>query len=345
VAALGRRALLVTDPGLQASGHVDLALAALGDRRVEARVAADVETNPTDEAVARAATAARAFDPDVVVALGGGTVMDSAKAINFLLTNAGAITDYWGYGKARSPLLPAVAVPATAGTGSDAQSFAVIADARTGRKMACGDPSARFRTVILDPSVASTAPPEVVATAGVDALSHAVESYVSTRATPVSRLYAAGAWRTLRSTLADFFAAPARLEIAGQMLLAAHLAGAAIEGSMLGAAHATANPLTARFRITHGVAVALMLPQVVRFNAETADGRYRELVKGGGEALASELVELRRRLGLAETLRDVGVPFETLAELATLAAREWTGSFNPRPLTHQDFLSLYEKAY
>ncbi len=136
-----------------------------------------------------------------------------------------------------------------------------------------------------------------------------------------------------------------RLKTRGNMLVGAHLAGAAIEASMLGAAHAGANPLTARFNLIHGIAVGLMLPHVVRFNAETAEAHYLELWPAGAEALATRVEELRRLAGLPGSIRECEVPRSSLPELAELATGEWTGDHNPRPLTAEDHLELYEAAY
>jgi alcohol dehydrogenase len=260
------------------------------------------------------------------------------------------MTDYRGYGKAARPLLPMIGIPTTAGTGSEAQSYALISHPVTHRKMACGDPKARFAEVILDPELLTTAPPPVTATAGLDALSHAVESYVSTAANPPSRLYAGEAFRLLSGALPALLGGgpPPAAWAAG--LWGAHLAGAAIEQSMLGAAHALANPLTARYGIEHGAAVSLGLPGVVRFNGAVAAKRYGELARAAGlvaidpvEAVATRIEELRALAGLPARLPQAGVPAGApLPELAREAAEQWTGRFNPRPVTEKELLELYE---
>jgi alcohol dehydrogenase len=233
-------------------------------------------------------------------------------------------------------MLPSIGVPTTAGTGSEAQSYALISHPETHAKMACGDPKARFREVILDPDLAASAPRPVAATAGIDAVSHAVESFVTTRGNDGSRKLAREAWRLLDGGLEAALAGDR--EAVGDTLLGAHLAGAAIEASMLGAAHACANPLTARFGVVHGVAVGLMLPHVVRFNGEEL---YRELRDG----LAARLEELRAAAGLPARLRDCGVAAASLPLLSEEAARQWTATFNPRPVTAADLLALYEEAF
>ena len=217
--------------------------------------------------VARGVRFAEELGPDSVIGLGGGSSLDCAKGINFLLTNGGAMADYQGYGKASRPLLPMIAVPTTAGTGSEAQSYAVIADAGTGLKMACGDAKAAFRVALLDPELTLSQPEGVTSAAGFDAIAHAVETAVTKRRTPVSTLFSHEAFRLLSTNYERVMTAPHDIDARGAMLLGAFYAGLAIEQSMLGAAHACANPLTARYKIAHGVALALLLPHVVQWNA------------------------------------------------------------------------------
>ena len=347
-ALAGPRALLVTDPGLVQAGLADRASRALQRAGLATTPFASVAENPTTEHVAAGVRHARAYGPiDLIVALGGGSAMDCAKGINFLLTNGGQMQDYRGYGKATQPMLPSIGVPTTAGTGSEAQSYALIACADTGTKMACGDRQARFHVAILDPTLLASAPQRVRTDAGMDALAHAVESYVSTRRTPLSQMFARQAYRLLAP---HYEAAVADPQNAAAMLLGAHLAGTAIENSMLGAAHATANPLTARYPLSHGCAVALMLPHVVRLNGPAVDDLYGELcaeiqLKGGALALAAHLEELCARAELPRRLAECQVAASDLPAMAQEAAGQWTGTFNPLPLQEADFLRLYETAF
>ena len=171
-----------------------------------------------------------------------------------------------------------IGIPTTAGTGSEAQSYAVIADARTHMKMACGDPSAAFRVAILDPELTLTAPPGVTAAAGIDAIAHAVETAVTTRRTPLSDTFSHQGWRLLSEGFERVVLHAADVEARAMMQIGAHFAGLAIEQSMLGAAHACANPLTARFGLSHGVALAILLPHVVRWNGRIALDGYAALL-------------------------------------------------------------------
>jgi alcohol dehydrogenase len=263
------------------------------------------------------------------------------------------MADYRGYGKTARPLLPMIGVPTTAGTGSEAQSYALIADAATHDKMACGDPSAAFRLAILDPELTTTQPRSVAATAGYDALSHAVESAVTASRTPLSRLYSREAFRLLDRHFERVLDEPLDLSARGAMLWGAHLAGAAIEASMLGATHACANPLSARYGTAHGVAIALLLPHVVRWNARAAAEGYAELLEAAGHEpgpdpagrLAERLLALAVKAGAPRGLRAAGVVEADLPGLADRAAEQWTGRFNPRPFDRAGALELYREAY
>ena len=348
------RPLLVTDRGLRDAGHVERALAQLRDAGVEAAVFDACEANPDGAMVDRGVEFAAACRPDGVIGLGGGSPLDCAKGINLLLTNGGTIADYKGYGLARKPLLPMIAVPTTSGTGSEAQSYAVIADSATHMKMACGDPKLAFAAAILDPGLTVSQPPAVTAAAGFDALAHAVETAVTTRRTPISTLFSHAAFRLLEPHYERTLADPGDVDARAAMQLGAFYAGVAIEHSMLGAAHACANPLTARYALTHGVALAILLPHVVRWNAEDGADLYRDLVGalppasrpgGAGDRLAPRLADAGRSGGFPPDLRTAGVPADDLPSLAEAAATQWTGTFNPRPFGVREALELYERAW
>ncbi|NOX53538.1 MAG: iron-containing alcohol dehydrogenase [Planctomycetes bacterium] len=351
------RALVVTDEGVRRAGHVDRAVASLRNAGVEVVVYDQVQSNPTTDDVDRAVAVAARERIDGLVGLGGGSSMDCAKGVNFLLTNGGRMEDYRGVGQATRPMLPMVAIPTTAGTGSEAQSFAVIADAKTHKKMACGDKKAACRVAILDPDLTRTMPRSVAATTGMDAISHAVESYVSTRRNGLSQMFARQAWRLLSAGFLRGVADPEDAAARAAMLLGAHLAGAAIENSMLGAAHALANPLTARFGLEHGAAVGVMLPHVVRFNASAVGDLYRDLVADAeliaadaepteaAGRLAEWLTEAAEAVGLSTDLKACGVDEQALPELAEDAAQQWTGRFNPRPVDVACLEELYRCAW
>jgi alcohol dehydrogenase len=345
------RPLIVADRGIRDVGYVADALRLLAARGISASAFDDFGENPDSAMVERGRGHAASLDVDSLIGLGGGSSLDCAKGINFLLTNGGSISDYRGYGKARRPLLPMIGIPTTAGTGSEAQSYAVVSDASTHMKIACGAPSAAFRVAILDPELTRSAPRHVTAMAGFDAIAHAVETAVTLRRTPLSAMYSQHAWRLLSHAYERVLEQPADIEARSAMQLGAHLAGAAIEQSMLGAAHACANPLTARYDIAHGLALGMLLPHVVRWNAARATG-YDTLVNTSPEAtsgnpanaLAQQLERLATAGGIRQRLRDRGVVEDDLPELAYQAAQQWTGTFNPRPFDAAGALEIYRAA-
>lgn len=345
-----RRVLVVTCSGVRNAGHGDLAMRSLARSSVDAWVFDGVHENPTTRDVNDGARLVKDHRVDCLVGLGGGSAMDCAKGINFVVTQGGRMEDYWGTGKATLPMLPSIGVPTTTGTGSEVQSYALISQEGTKVKMACGDKKAKFRIVILDPTLAATMPRPVAAVTGMDAMSHAVESYVATRRNPISQPLAREAWRLLESSFMDALESPVDEAARGRMLIGSMLAGASIEHSMLGAAHACANPLTSRHDVIHGAAVGLMLPPTVRFNAVEVGESYDTLHRGTpshdrGQSLHDRLCELRAHAGLPQTLRDAGVPRESLPALSAEAARQWTAAYNPRPVTERELLSLYEAAF
>jgi len=347
------RTLVVADPGIVAAGMAERARASLDAAGITSTVFDAFDANPDTAMVEAGRAAAAASGIDSIVAVGGGSSLDCAKGINFVLTNGGTMRDYRGFGKASKPMLPSIGIPTTAGTGSEAQSYALISDSETHAKMACGDAKAAFRIAILDPELTRTQPRVVAAIAGYDAISHAVESFVTRRRTEVSDLFARDAWRRLERHYERVLAAPDDAKARGAMLLGAHEAGIAIEQSMLGAAHACANPLTARYGTTHGIAIAVMLPHVVRWNAEAVGERYAELVRASGREvegdagaqLAAQLDALALAGGLPRSLRELNVPRDAFRELAADAATQWTGTCNPRPFDAADAAHLYERAF
>ena len=354
-----KKVLLVTDPGIAKAGHAEHVLKSLAADGVSAVVFDRVRENPTTRCVDDCLAVAKASGIEAIIGLGGGSSMDTAKGCNFLLTNGGQMRDYWGVGKATKPMLPLVAIPTTSGTGSECQSAALIADEATHQKMACLDPKAAARVAILDPALTLSQPPRVTACTGIDTIAHALETAVTKKRTAISRMFSHEAFKLLAPNFSRVIANPQDLEARGHMLLGAAFAGTAIENSMLGAAHSMANPLTAHYGVVHGQAVGMMLPHVIRFNAENEAARlgYAELasapeiacvsegVEQAVEALIREIQVLLELAKMPATLGECGVKQCDLPKLAAEAAKQWTATFNPRAVTEKDFLALYEAAF
>ena len=342
--ALGmRRVLVVSDPGIVAAGYVDRARGLLEAAGIASESFHAFSENPDGHMVEAGRIAAAAADSDGLVGLGGGSSMDCAKGINFVLTNGGCISDYRGYGKATRPMLPMIGVPTTAGTGSEAQTYALISDSRTHVKMACGDPKAAFATVLLDPELTVSQPAGVTAAAGYDAIAHAVETWVTRKRTADSDALSQAGWGLLTGAYERVLASPHNIDARGDMLLGAYYAGAAIERSMLGATHACANPLTARYGTIHGVAIAMLLRHVVRWNSGEAAiaTRYAELASNLEYRLGSLASAGQFPPGLAAA----GVSKDDVGMLAEAAAEQWTGAFNPRAFDAAGARQIYEMAW
>jgi len=352
------KVLLVTDQGIVQAGHAARAQSVLEAAGLGVVVYDKVRENPDTRDVDACLQVAKAAQPTLLIGLGGGSSMDVAKGTNFLYTNGGRMQDYRGVGKAAQPMLPLICVPTTAGTGSECQSFALIADETTHQKMACGDPKTAARVALLDPELTVSQPPRVTACTGIDALSHAVETAVTKKRSEFSAVFSREACAWIVESLPVVLKEPQNLRARGHMQLAAAFAGTAIESSMLGAAHACANPLTANFGIVHGLAVGLMLPTVVRFNAHDAVARehYLDLAATAGlcrrnedpraavEALATRIEFLLNAAGIPRSLSELGVNKTHLAKLSDEASKQWTGTFNPRALGPADCASLYATA-
>ena len=356
---LGNHALLVSDKGIQAAGHVEKVKRIIEDSGTKVTVFVESIENPTESSVANCVAVAKESKIDLIIGLGGGSSMDTAKGCNFLLTNGGKMEDFWGVGKAKLPLLPLIAIPTTAGTGSECQSFALISQDETHIKMACGDPKALPATTLLDPELTLSQPSSVTACTGIDALAHALESAVTSKRCELSARHAQIAFRLLNQSLPSVFDDPNNISARGGALLGASHAGAAIEQSMLGAVHSMANPLTAKYGTVHGIAVGLCLPWVMKFNSEDSECQkiYAGLARTVGLAeshssdsegsaiLINRVEELLEKANLTTSTNDLGFEETAISELAGAAAKQWTAGFNPRKIEAEDFKFLYQQLF
>jgi alcohol dehydrogenase len=359
-AAGGTRPLIVTDEGLVKAGHVSRAVALLEQAGLAAGVFSRVTANPTDETVNACEDAARGHKTDVLIGLGGGSSLDTAKGANFVLTNGGPMSKLKGVNRAEKPLLPLIAIPTTAGTGSECQAFALIADARTHLKMACGDEKAYPRAALLDPLLTLSLPADQTANTGIDAITHAVEAHVTQTRTVLSQMYSREAWRLLNASFETVLREPRNVPARGQMLLGSAFAGLAIANAMLGCAHSTANPLTAHRNVIHGQAVGLMLPHVMRYNSADAEAaaNYADLAVVAGlaspqtpvsDAAAALVQRIEVLLDVAKVpaslrLFEKPVGEELIPTLAAEAAQQWTARFNPRAVDAAALAGLYQAA-
>jgi alcohol dehydrogenase len=319
----GRAVALITDQALAGTPVVAAATATLASDGLTTAVFAGVHANPTTEDVAAGAAevAALAVGGTAVrlVAVGGGSVIDAAKGIALAAVNPQRGRALGYHGTFARPALPLVAVPTTAGTGAETNAFGVVTDAAAGRKFYVGHASTLPAAAILDPDLTLGLPPAGTAATGMDALTHALESYLSVRANPWADGIALQVIRMVSAYLPRAVADGADREARSQMLLAAHLAGAAMASTGLGLCHAIGHSLGSRFGIAHGVALSLVLPQVLRFNLAACQDRLAEVAfalgagdtaagqVGNAEAAIAAVAALRDGLGLAGALAGFGI--------------------------------------
>lgn len=354
----GSRAFIVTDTDLASKTDLpERARLALGPRY--AGTFSEVEPESAMVIVERGAEAARSAGADCLVSVGGGSAMDTAKAIAILLTLGGTLREHEGYHFLDRSVTPHLAIPTTAGTGSEVTIFAVIRDEERGGKMHLADNHLAPEVAILDPELTLGLPPALTAGTGMDVLTHAIEALQSPMRQPVADALALHAVRLVARHLARAVEAGDDLAARGQMLLASTLAGLAFSNAQVGLVHALAHTVGPRYRIHHGTANALFLPHVIRFNAEQPEvaERYRAVAEALGmeagpspgeaaRAVAEGCEALARRVALPRRLGTLGVPREALAELAELTLADGAVVYNPRPIADaREVLPLWEAAF
>lgn len=348
------RVLLISGPHLNKMGVVGRLRDSIVSAGAACETFTDVEANPSMETVEKAAAAYRAFGADAIVAIGGGSPMDVAKAVGVVVTYGGSIAQYEGVGTVPGPIVPLIAIPTTAGTGSEVTTFSVITDHSRNYKLTVGSQYLIPRCALLDPELLTTTPAGVAAACGMDALVHALEAYLSRAASPFSDAMAEKALALIGRSLRAFVADRANLEAASDMLAGSLFAGIAFSWARLGNVHTMAHPLGGFFNVPHGVANAILLPVVVDYNAiADHDGKYETIYRAvaaspkaefSQEMLADELRRLAARIGIPATLAEVGVDAEKIPEMAADAMKSGNIYVNPRTSTQKDIEQLYRRA-
>lgn len=350
-----RRLLIVTDAGLARSGMAARIQQLLADADIQSTVFDGAKPNPTVANVEAGLAALKAADCDAIVSLGGGSPHDCAKGIALCATNGGHISDYEGVDRSTRPQLPLIAINTTAGTASEMTRFCIITDEQRHVKMAIVDRNVTPLLSVNDPALMAGMPPSLTAATGMDALTHAVEAYVSTASTPITDACALKAVdlisRHLRSAVANGGNAEAR----EQMAYAQFLAGMAFNNASLGYVHAMAHQLGGVYDLPHGVCNAVLLPHVQAFNAATSADRLADVaramgssVAGGGQAGAEACLTAIRQLsadvGIPAGLGSLGVKAEDIPLLAANALKDACGLTNPRPASQQEIEALFRNA-
>lgn len=357
IAGFGRRALVVSDPGIAKAGILDRVLGFLRDAHVSSDAFTSVEPNPSVETVEAAHALYRKSDAEFVVAVGGGSSMDVAKVVAVLAAHGGGVRDYEGIGKVPGPVVPSVAIPTTAGTGSEVTVFAVITDRQRRFKMTIGSPFLVPQVAICDPELTISMPKPLTAATGMDALTHGIECFINTTPNPIAKALAMESIRLIGGALRTAYQRGSDLPARSTMLLGSTMAAMAFTRTRLGNVHAMSHPLGAFFDVPHGVANAILLPYVMAWNLRSCLGTYPPIAVAMGEEVdgmpperaserAVEAVQrLSRDVGIPEHLREVGVTQDAIPALATDAMKSGNVLVNPRPTTYDDIVELFEKAY
>lgn len=342
-------ALVVSDPGITKAGFVDGVSQVLHDGEIKFRIFDDVEPNPSVDTVNKGAAIYNEFPFQGIIALGGGSPMDTAKAIAVKITNDGDIPAYEGIDTFTNDPLPVFAIPTTAGTGSEVTPFAVITDRARKYKLTIISPRIIPKVAILDPKLIAGLPASIAASTGLDALTHAIESYVSLFASPYSDAFAEKAIELTGRNLRLFVANRKNEEAAGSMLVASLFAGLAFTHARLGNAHAMAHPLGGYFDVPHGVANAILLPYIMDYNRIANPEKFARIAHLMGEQATPEgavdaVRKLNRDLGIPEKLSPFGVKSDAIAGMTNDAMKSGNVLANPRQTGSSEIEALYQLA-
>ncbi len=348
------RLLIISDPGVVKAGLLERVTSHLERTGPHRSVFSDIEPNPSIETVDRAFAAYQQTEADAVLVVGGGSAMDVAKAIGILATNGGKITDYEGLDRVPRPSAPVIGVPTTAGTASEVTIFCVITDRARKFKFSCGSGNVAMRAAVMDPELTLSMPPALTAAVGMDTLTHAIESYVSALAYPLTEALSLGAIALVQRYLARAVEQGQDLEARDGMLMACWMAGTAFSQARLGNVHAMSHPVGGHFNVPHGVANAIILPVVMDYNASAAPSKFADIAvrlgrhpTGNDAADASAAVTLVRRLservGIPPTLSAVGVTREGIPALAADAMKSGNIPLNPRATNYEDMVRLFQQ--
>ena len=350
----GTHALIISGPHLTKMGHVGHCADLLKAAGIASDAFTETEGNPSTETVAKAAEMYKSCGADFLVAFGGGSPMDVAKAVAVVAKFGGKITDYEGAGTVPGEPVPLIALPTTGGTGSEVTAAAVITDHSRNYKLTVFDAKLIPKAAILDPDFLTTAPAGIAAACGIDAMVHAIEAYISRAASPFSDAMAEKALELIGKNLRRYVANRTDLEAASGMLTGSLFAGIAFSWARLGDVHAMSHPVSAYFDVPHGVANAILLPTVMEFNALADDGKYENIYDYIALNPSSEyfepqdlvelLKELNESLGIPACLADVGVKADNFDAMADDAMKSGNIAVNPRTTTKKDILALYQKA-
>ncbi len=351
----GTHALIISGPHLNKIGQVDKCRELLIDVGISVDTFTETEGNPSVETVERAARLFEKSGSDFIVAFGGGSPMDVAKAVGIVAKYGGCITEYEGGGKVPGPIVPQIAIPTTAGTGSEVTAFSVITDHSRNYKLTVFSYDLIPRYAILDPALIATVPGAVAAACGMDAFIHACEAYISTDASPFSEAMSEKAMELIGRSIRAYTANRNDMDAASDMLAGSLFAGIAFSWARLGNVHAMSHPVSAYFDVAHGVANAILLPTVLAYNMLADKGKYQKIYNYVSKTykskddfkpcmLVDEIRSLNQSLGIPANLTEAGVTEDKLEAMADDAMKSGNILVNPRQSNKKDITELYKKA-
>ncbi len=351
----GTKAFIISGPHLNKMGIVGKCIEALEAKGIKATAYTDTEGNPSVETVEKATESFKESDSDFIIALGGGSPMDVAKAVGVVAKYGGSITDYEGGGKVPGDIIPLIAVPTTAGTGSEVTAFSVITDHSRNYKLTVFSYKLIPAYAILDANLLTTAPPSVAAACGIDAMVHALEAYISTVASPFSEAMSEKALELIGKNIRRYVANRGDIDAAENMLVGSLFAGIAFSWARLGNVHAMSHPVSAFFNVPHGVANAILLPTIVEYNALADTGKYYKIYRYIAKApvpeevfepdmLVNEIKALNKELNIPASLSEAGVTADKIGAMSEDAMKSGNILVNPRSSTIKDIEMLYNKA-
>lgn len=354
---VSKKVLLVTDKGVRAAGLLENIEKSLNDSQLAYDIFAEVEPNPSAEVVQKGVAFLNEHDCDVVLAIGGGSSIDTAKAIAAMATNEGDILDYEGVGVLPKPTLPLIAVPTTAGTGSEVTASTIVTNKETLFKTAIISPYLFPEIAILDAELTKHCPQSITAATGMDALTHAIESYTSKTANPISQALAIHAVKLIGQYIQKAYFVGTDMESREKMLVASMIAGYAFSQSRLGNVHAISHSFGGVFNIPHGIANATLLPFVMKYNLPACPAEMKDIaialgkdvtglseIDAGQQALEA-VIELNHSLGIPDNIKDLGVTLDRLDQLVKDSMRSGNVLINPRLTRDQDIQAIIENAY
>lgn len=352
----GTRVFLVSDKGIRKAGITEKVISLLKEAKIEFTVFEEIEKEPTVSVIEEAKRELLGSKANVIVGLGGGSPIDVAKALSLLATNEGSILDFIGLEKFKKEGLPMIAIPTTAGTGSEVTRFMVFVGSDVKTKLVAVSRLGIPKIAILDPELTLTLPPKITAITGMDALTHAIESYVNISSNYISEALSMKAIELIAKSLRKAVARGSNIEAREDMLAASLLAGLAFNSTRLGIVHAMSQPAGGHFDIPHGLSNAILLPFLMEYNLIGAPERYIDIALAFGESIdglspmeaAAKSVkavrDLMRDIGITERLGDFGVKEEDLEMLADEALQSGNVFVNPRFPSREDIIEIYRKA-